>query len=1202
MVFTAPHRSLKLLSFILFCALAASSIHAQDKDLSASYQFQPVLIGAGGWMRGMAVSPSNPNYMYARGDVDNVYRWDNTAQQWYPSKISTAFPAAFTAAPAGGGGGAIAIDPSNPLHVLVVWTLGGGTDVNNAWGLNVYYSTDGANTYQPANLSLNGNLSQETTGERLAIDPNNGNIAYLGPPGAQGATDGLELSLDGGQTWNQVTGGGLPVTNVNTVRYEFQLPRIDGGSGTVTLPGGQTASQIVYVTYIKHDETNSDAILGGGVLKSADGGQTWTDITGTVLETGTDTVGFATIDSAGNLWIADGGNSSTGASSNNLYKWTRTGTAWITSAPTYGGGGGIAVDPTNPQRIFALGNSSMSRSLNGGASWTDLGPMQFASNQTIEWLDPSSFRPQGHYVSVSGLYSNSDEVLFVAGANDGIMTYTPSNTDTSTTWTSISEGIEEMVSQPSMIPPGGRPVLAFEDETLFTIDNPATYTAAHFPIDLFQDGNDGLSIATDTSYAPNQPLYVVVASDNLGAGNPLLQSSEFSSYSADGGNTWTLFPSISAGTHPCLLYGGSIAVSARRTGQENAAPGSDNLVWIPSNFNLWNIFGQGPAPFYSKDGGATWTQTASFNHAPGAITVQAPANCPGPASYTFMGFQWGPWIFALTQHLLVADPVTPGTFYAELTAGGFWTSTDGGVTWTQLQTSSGGQVPDFPHHGTMAAVPGVSGDLWLVDGKDGSDQHGLYHTTNGGVAWTRNPNFTYAWTLALGRSVTSGGYPAIYVYGLLAGDPDWGVFQSIDGGNTFNRISYYPDQLLDVPDTMTASWDTFGTVYIGFQGNSFVYGYYNNASIVAGAPTLSAVAGDTRIILSWQTAYPGGTPAGFNIYRGTAPGGEPPTPIASNINANTYTDTGLTDGTTYYFTVYGVNVAGTGPSSNEASATPAAVSDFTLTNTGSTSAQVLAGVTAKGYSFTVAPRTGSTFGATVTFACSGLDASASCVFNPASIPAGTSGVHAVPVILTITTAGPNATSGQIRQGSNSNAKRHKRTDNRSPWLPLALPIAGVAMLGLFGRKVYKHSVILGLCVAMGLLALLIACGGSSTPISVAIRPTTASLWPNDSADAWPAQTQTFTASVSNNSTVAWSVSPANGGSIDASGNYTAPQVASGLPSSATVTATLVADSTKSASAVVTLKPATIPALYRVTVTATALSSTHQLPELTLVVQ
>jgi len=54
--------------------------------------------------------------------------------------------------------------------------------------------------------------------------------------------------------------------------------------------------------------------------------------------------------------------------------------------PNLWGGGGIAVDPKNPQRIFGQGNSSIARSLNGGASWTDLGPMQFAADQTFSGL------------------------------------------------------------------------------------------------------------------------------------------------------------------------------------------------------------------------------------------------------------------------------------------------------------------------------------------------------------------------------------------------------------------------------------------------------------------------------------------------------------------------------------------------------------------------------------------------------------------------------------------------------------------------------------------------------------------------------------------------------------------------------------------------------------------------------------------------
>ena len=60
---------------------------------------------------------------------------------------------------------------------------------------------------------------------------------------------------------------------------------------------------------------------------------------------------------------------------------------------------------------------------------------------------------------------------------------------------------------------------------------------------------------------------------------------------------------------------------------------------------------------------------------------------------------------------------------------------------------------------------------------------------------------------------------------------------------------------------------------------------------------------------------------GYNVYRGTASGGE--SLLASGVSSTSYTDTAVTGGTTYYYEVAAVNSVGTGPMSNEVSATPA---------------------------------------------------------------------------------------------------------------------------------------------------------------------------------------------------------------------------------------------------------------------------------------
>ena len=85
------------------------------------------------------------------------------------------------------------------------------------------------------------------------------------------------------------------------------------------------------------------------------------------------------------------------------------------------------------------------------------------------------------------------------------------------------------------------------------------------------------------------------------------------------------------------------------------------------------------------------------------------------------------------------------------------------------------------------------------------------------------------------------------------------------------------------------------------------------------------------------------------------------------------------------------------------------------------------------------------------------------------------------------------------------------------------------------------------------------------PVTVSVTPTNSTLADN--------QTQQFTANVvnSSNQAVIWTISPTGAGTINADGIYTAPATIS-VQQTISITATSVADSTQSASAMITLSP------------------------------
>jgi hypothetical protein len=112
------------------------------------------------------------------------------------------------------------------------------------------------------------------------------------------------------------------------------------------------------------------------------------------------------------------------------------------------------------------------------------------------------------------------------------------------------------------------------------------------------------------------------------------------------------------------------------------------------------------------------------------------------------------------------------------------------------------------------------------------------------------------------------------------------------------------------------------------------------AGIAAPAvPTgLSATAGYSQVALSWAASVGAG---GYNIKRTTVSNGTHE-PIALGVTTTNYNDTGLTNGTTYYYVVSALNAGGESSNSSSVSATP---SSQLTPITGSNINSILAGCT-----------------------------------------------------------------------------------------------------------------------------------------------------------------------------------------------------------------------------------------------------------------
>jgi photosystem II stability/assembly factor-like uncharacterized protein len=243
----------------------------------------------------IAVSPSNPTILYVgtgeaniRGNVaagNGIYKSLNGGKTWQhvwnqPGQIGT-----------------MIVHPTNP-DIAFAAVLGRAFGPNPERG--VYRTTDGGKTWQRVLFK-----DPDTGASDVCFDPSNPNILFAGLWQARrrpweliggGPGSGLYQSQDGGETWKQLTGKGLPegiwgkigvAVSPADSRRVYALIEAEKGGLFRSDDGGDnwrlaTSSHLLrqrafYYSTITLDPKNADVIWcpNTPMLKSIDGGKTF---------------------------------------------------------------------------------------------------------------------------------------------------------------------------------------------------------------------------------------------------------------------------------------------------------------------------------------------------------------------------------------------------------------------------------------------------------------------------------------------------------------------------------------------------------------------------------------------------------------------------------------------------------------------------------------------------------------------------------------------------------------------------------------------------------------------------------------------------------------------------------------------------------------------------------------------------------------
>jgi hypothetical protein len=710
---------------------------------ASSYVWQNADIGGGGFVDGIVFSPTQPNVVYARTDIGGLYKSTNDGTTWQEllDFVGT------NASTSGNGTNSqmmgvlsVAIDPENANNIYLDTGQYTGQD---GWVLS---STNGGQSFSITSLPfyVGGNSNGRGTGERLAVDPNDGSILFLGSN-----NDGLWESTNSAGSFQQVA----------------SFPSAAGTDGItfVTFGSGGTPGSPTQTIFVGVDATAA----GSNVYETTNGGTSWSEMSGG--PTGLIPMqGELASDGSMYFTFANGLPPNGTLTTGSVWRYSSSG-IWSNITPvipgvTNGtsdtfGYDGLAVDPENPDTVvvtsfdrYNFGDQIWRTTDANSASptWTALFDFQgYGGNNTTRntstapWIAAFDDGIGNWAAGVAINPDNSAQIFYGNGqglwaTNQGTSTVTLTAANS---WYFPDTGIEFTAVGKVAAAPTGTPLFsAMGDIGGF----------AHTTLTSSPAAGATLSGTSETSvdFAQDNPNDVVLVGTTSGT---------YGAYSTNDGATFTKF----AGNPGSSDNGGTVAISAN----------GSTIEWAPS----------GQSVYYSTNDGTTWT-AASVPSGTGKGGEVISDRVTADLFYYYAGTRLyestnsGATFTLVNSNVssggnLTANPNVAGDLWLASSAG-LYHSTNSGASFARVAAST---VTSANLVALGMAAPGESYPAVYIFGTIGGFL-GLYRSDDEGATWTQINNTSEQFggliqTLAADPNVFGRVYLGVNGRGVIYGQP-----------------------------------------------------------------------------------------------------------------------------------------------------------------------------------------------------------------------------------------------------------------------------------------------------------------------------------------------------------------------------------------------------------------------------------------------